>query len=144
MQSGARTKEEKKSKTYHVLIVEDEQVFGEYLEEVLQGHGYATVSFHESVKAADYFANNHENVDLVITDIVMPNMDGIELAKKIGKTRKDTPVILLSAYSEQLIDGASLPNVKAVLDKPVLRSDLTQAVEHVIPSHGNRRASKHV
>ncbi len=129
----------KMAKPYFVMIVEDEEVFSDYIEQFLQGQGYKTATFGEPFKALDYFINHAEQVDLILTDIVMPYMDGIELAKRAARVRRETPVILISAYSEQLIDGAALPNVKVVLDKPILRTDLMQAVETVLPSRGNRR-----
>ncbi len=135
-------KDEEKTKAYLVLVIEDQELFREYLEQVLRDRGYCTISFGEPFRALDYFIHNPEQVDLILTDVVMPYMDGIELTKRIAKVKRGTPVILLSAYSEQLIHGASLPNVKAVLDKPVLRNDLIQAIEDVIPSHGNRRGAK--
>ncbi len=99
-------KDEEKTKAYRVLVVEDQKIFREYMEQVLGGRGYSTISFGEPFKALDYFIRNPEQIDVVLTDIVMPYMDGIELAKRIAKIKRETPVILLSAYSEQLINGA--------------------------------------
>ncbi len=129
-------------RVYRVLIVDDDEVLRSYLDEVLRRQGYDTVPFGDPLKALDYFKKNAELVDLILTDIVMLDMDGIELAKRAGRITRETPVILLSAYSERLLDGAALPNVRAVLDKPLLKTDLMHAIESVIPSHGNRRGTK--
>ena len=125
---------EDERRAYRVLIVDDEQV--------LRREGYDTVTFGQPLKALDYLTNNASEVDLILTDIVMLDMDGIELAKRAARITRETPVILLSAYSERLVDGAALPNVKAVLDKPLLRTDLMHAIESVIPSGQNRRGAK--
>ncbi len=137
-------KAEEKTKVYRVLVVDDEDVFRSYLDEVLRRQGYDTATFGEPLKALDYFTKNAEHVDLILTDIAMLDIDGIELARRAGRIRGETPVILLSAYSERLVNGATLRNVKAVLDKPLLRTDLIQAIESIIPSRGNRRGAKQV
>ncbi len=124
------------------MIVDDEDGFRSYLDEVLRRQGYDTTTFGEPLKALDYLMNNAEHIDLILTDIAMVDMDGLELARRAARIRGKTPIILLSGYSERLVDGAALPNVRAVLDKPLLRTDLMQAIESVIPSYGNRRGTK--
>ncbi len=125
---------EKKPRAYRVLIIEDQEMFASYLEQVLTQRGYQTVSFQGAFQALDYFVKNAAQVDLILTDVVMPHMDGIELARRVGKMRPETPVILLSAYSVQLAEGAALPNVRAVLHKPVLKSELLATIEGVVRS----------
>ncbi len=122
------------TKVCHVLVVDDEEEIEEYVREVLRRRGYNSSSFHDPLKALGYFMENPEKVDLVVSDIVMPEMDGIQLAQKMAEIRGDIPIILLSGYSDRLVEGASLFNVKALLDKPVLRTDLVQAVEGIIQS----------
>jgi two-component system cell cycle response regulator CpdR len=123
----------------HILVVDDEEQVEEYIREVLTQRGYNSTSFCDPLQALDYFIENADNVDLVVSDIVMPEIDGIQLAQRVAEIRQDTPIILLSGYSDKLVDGASLPNVKALLDKPVLRTDLVQTVEGVISTCGRRR-----
>jgi two-component system, cell cycle sensor histidine kinase and response regulator CckA len=122
------------TKVCHVLVVDDEEEIEEYVREVLRRRGYSSSSFRDPLKALDYFMENAEKVDLVVSDIVMPEMDGIQLAQRVAEIREDIPIILLSGYSDRLVEGAALPNVKALLDKPVLRTDLVQAVEGIIQS----------
>ncbi len=134
--------EEKTSKAYQVLIVEDQDIFAEYIEEILKRHGYTTVSFREPFRALDYLLQHGSDIDLILTDIVMPHMDGIELARRVARMRRDVPVILLSAYSEQLEEGAGLPNVRAVLGKPVMRADLLRAIDGVLRSREKQARRK--
>ncbi len=129
-------------RAYRVLIVDDEDIFRTYLDQILRREGYDTVTFGEPLKALDYLTHNANEIDLILTDIVMADMDGIELAKRASRIKGETPLILLSGYSERLVDGAAVTNVKAVLDKPLLRNDLVQAIESVLPSDGNRRGAK--
>lgn len=115
-----------------ILVVDDEEQMVDYIETVLKRSGYDTVSFLDPVKALAFFTENAERVDLILSDITMPGMDGMELAQRVSRIRGDVAVILMSGYSDRLFGAASLPNIKAVLDKPVLKADLMEEVEKVV------------
>ncbi len=117
-----------------ILVLDDQEVVEEYVQEVLGRKGFRSVSFSDPLKALDYFQKNAKTIDLVLSDVVMPEMNGVELATKIAKINMNTPVILFSGYSDKLINGIPLQNVKAVIEKPVLKNDLVQAVEGVLTS----------
>ncbi len=70
------------TKVCHVLVVDDEEEIEEYVREVLRRRGYSSSSFRDPLRALDYFIENAEKVDLVVSDIVMPEMDGIQLAQR--------------------------------------------------------------
>lgn len=115
-----------------VLVVDDEKMMEEFIEELLQSRGYEHVSFTDPAEAIRFLARNADRIDLMISDIRMPVIDGIELAKKAVEIKNDIPIILLSGYSEKLPQAATIPNVRAVLEKPLLKTDLIQAVESII------------
>jgi CheY-like chemotaxis protein len=112
-----------------IVVVDDEKMMEEYIEELLQKRGYEHKSFDDPAKALDYFAENAESVDLIISDIKMPHIDGLELTRRAADIKNHVPVILLSGYSERLPEAATMENVRAVLEKPLLKTDLLQAVE---------------
>lgn len=115
-----------------ILVVDDEEMMEEYIQDLLRERGYEHASFMDPVKALEFFSKNADRVELVISDIRMPGIDGLELAKRAVEIKADVPIILLSGYSEKLPEAASLPNVRAVLEKPLLKTDLVQAVESVM------------
>lgn len=82
-----------------ILYVEDEDCIREMLRDVLKGDFKRFVIAKDGVEGLKKFKNSE--FDIVITDIEMPNMDGMELAKEIKKISKETPVVLLTAYSEK-------------------------------------------
>jgi CheY-like chemotaxis protein len=123
----------------NIMVVDDEEYAREYMQEILQGRGYDTVSFADPLKALEFLSKNGERIDLIVSDILMPTIDGMELAKKAAKISEEIAVILLSGYFEKLIDAAILSNVWAVLAKPVLKTDLVQTVEHVIAARARTR-----
>ena len=79
-----------------ILIVEDEEVLRQSLAELLVDEGYEVHQAGDGKEAYDFILK--QPIDLILTDIRMPNMDGIELMGKLQQTAPQTPVIILTAY----------------------------------------------
>ncbi len=76
----------------NVLIVDDEQDILEVMTEMIRSLGLVPYCASKADEAIDEF--NSRKFDLVITDLIMPDMSGIELAKSISRKRKSTPIII--------------------------------------------------
>ena len=83
-----------------ILFVDDEEALVEMAKEMLERMGYEVIAEHDSVQALKRFQRDPARFDLVITDQTMPNMTGIESAKKLMSIKKDIPVILCTGFSE--------------------------------------------
>lgn len=119
-----------------LLIIDDESLITHYLTDLLTDEGYKVTSFTESVEGLNYFKNNYESIDMIITDQTMPDMTGLELARNIKKTGITIPIILCSGYSEYAND--SLENgdlVNAFLDKPFDDALLLKTVSRLLSVH---------
>lgn len=79
-----------------VLIVDDEKNYPPIISAVLENEGYDTLTANSGYEALEIL--NESDVDLVITDMKMPKMDGIKLLEKIKEKDKDLPVIIMTAY----------------------------------------------
>jgi CheY-like chemotaxis protein len=91
--------------------------------------GYKVTVATDSLVAWELFVQQPDAFDLVITDMAMPNMTGIELAKKILEQRPEIPVILCTGFSEMINEEkAKSLGIKAYLMKPVLKSKLAASV----------------
>ena len=115
-----------------VLVVDDEEAMEKYIQELLKQHDFEHTSFNDPVEALSFFEENFERVELIVSDIKMPGIDGVELARRAASIKPEIAVILLSGYNEVLPGAAVLPNVRAVLDKPLVRTDLIQAVGDIL------------
>ncbi|MBT3248628.1 MAG: response regulator [Actinobacteria bacterium] len=127
------------SELVRVVLAEDEAIIRLDLKETLQDEGYEVVGdTGRGDVALDLVAQF--NPDVVILDIKMPGLDGIEVARQISASH-DTAVVILTAFSQKdLIDRAVAAGALAYLVKPFQRSDLIPAVEVARARHQEMRA----
>lgn len=110
-----------------IAIADDEPDMLEYLECTLLSLGHTVVSAANTGRSLVAQCREHQP-DLVITDIRMPEMDGIEAAEEIYRTRP-LPIILISAFHDpDLIQRAELDHVMAYLVKPIKQAHLEPAI----------------
>jgi two-component system, response regulator PdtaR len=122
-----------------VIIADDESLVRVDLREALTGQGYLVVGEVGDGQSAVNMAREL-NPDVVIMDIKMPGLDGIEAARVLTQ-EKLAPVVLLSAYSQRdLIDRAKEAGVVGYLVKPFRETDLAPAIELAIARFGEFRA----
>jgi len=105
-----------------ILIVEDTPLMRDTLVDVLGELGHQAVTAENGAEAVDMIAAGHA-FDIIITDIIMPEMDGIEAILEIQTMRPETPIIAISGGSARLEKAAGLDTAKrlgavAVLEKP--------------------------
>lgn len=78
-----------------ILIIEDDQRIAELIQRGLEEQGFAPTLAYDGLSGKKLALNNH--YDLIITDIILPKMDGLDLCKEIRQTKPDTPIIMLTA-----------------------------------------------
>ncbi len=114
-----------------ILIVEDEAMVRSVAERALTRHGY-TVLTAENGEAALEILDRGEHVDLMISDVVMPTMDGPTTVREARKTRPDLPILFISGYAEeQLRKSIDLDRV-AFLAKPFSVQKLAEATRDAL------------
>ncbi|MEY4642264.1 MAG: hypothetical protein RLZZ227_2258 [Pseudomonadota bacterium] len=111
-----------------VLVVEDSPEILNLVKMVLQGAGYAVIPAASGLQA---LARQHEKVDMVLTDVVMPGMNGPEFAERWLKTHPETPVLYMTGYAEESVLPFSV-NADNLLLKPFKPAQLLQKVAVVV------------
>jgi PAS domain S-box-containing protein len=120
----------------HILLVDDEQPLVEIGRQLLERLGYSVATRTSSIEALELFKVNPDRFDLVITDIVMPNLAGDKLAKKIIHIRNDIPVVLCTGYSEKFTrQNASEMGIQTFLMKPLVMRDLANTVRQALAAN---------
>ena len=116
-----------------VLLVEDEAVVRNLIREILEDTGYSVLEAVDGVDAlerADAYAGA---IDLLLTDVVMPNMSGRELAERFRGLRPDTKILYTSGYTDGAIadKGVLVPGTEFI-QKPFSFAELTTKVRSVL------------
>jgi two-component system cell cycle sensor histidine kinase/response regulator CckA len=117
-----------------VLLVEDEAVVRTMAERALSHAGYAVLAAATPSEAIALFADHASNVALLLTDVVMPEMHGPALARRLAATRPGLPVLFMSGYSDAIPAGTEETEHAAFLAKPFAPADLLSAVAELITS----------
>ena len=119
-----------KSLMIRILLAEDDDVMREYLARALTKSGYSVESVDRGTAALALIKQGLP-FDLLLTDIVMPEMDGIELAQKAAIVAPDLRVMFITGFSAvSLKAGLAMPNAK-VLSKPFHLRDLVLEVDRM-------------
>ena len=117
------------SPSLRILLAEDEEAMRAYLERALTNAGYEVVSVDRGTAAAPLLEEQH--FDLLLSDIVMPEMDGIELAQRCAEVSPRTKVMFITGFAAvSLRANAEQPRAK-VLSKPFHLRDLVLEVERM-------------
>ena len=116
-----------------VLLVEDEDAVRLFGSRALRNKGYKVVEAKSGEAALDVLANYGDTIDLLITDIVMPQMDGTQLIKHVREKRTDLKVICISGYAEEAF-RKRLDNLEGIhfLPKPFSLDQLAGKVKEVM------------
>lgn len=126
-------------KKLRILLVDDESIIRLDLKEMLEDHGHQVVGEASDGKAAIELAQKLEP-DLIVMDIKMPGMDGLEAIARINDKRR-IPTIMLTAYSQpELVEKAVELGVFAFLVKPIKEADLVPTLEVVLARAQELRA----
>ena len=120
-----------------ILFVDDEEGLCKTGKGMLERLGYQVTVKTSPVDALEAFREKPDSFDLVITDLTMPHMTGIQMAKEMLSLRASLPIILCSGFSEMMTpDRAKSTGIRKFLLKPLIMTDLGKAVRCVLDEDG--------
>ena len=112
----------------NVLIVDDEEPVRKFVDRVLRDAGYKTALAGDGPEAIEMMSKG-EPFDIVVTDVMMPQMSGDELARRLRQSHPGLKVLYLTGFSDNLFkEKVTLWEEEAYLDKPCSIKSLLQAV----------------
>ncbi|MCK5493023.1 MAG: response regulator, partial [Candidatus Omnitrophica bacterium] len=116
-----------------ILVVDDEDEIVKLIKKMLESLGYTVTAFTNSVNAFEAFQKKPNEFDLIITDMTMPKMTGMELSRKVMEIRVDMPVVICTGFSELITDKkAKAIGVKKLVMKPVIKKDMAKVIREVL------------
>jgi two-component system, chemotaxis family, CheB/CheR fusion protein len=117
----------------HILLIDDEEILNNMGKTMLERLGYRVTAKNSSVEALATFQNQPNTFDLVITDMTMPGMTGIDLARRILQIRPETPIILCTGYSSLISEEkARSIGIKGFAMKPLTKKDISTLIRDVL------------
>ena len=117
---------------YKILLAEDDKSMREYLARALERVGYEVESVDCGTKALPLLENG--KYDLLLTDIVMPEMDGIELAQKASAIDAEIRVMFITGFAAVALQGGKTAPEAKLLSKPFHLKDLVAEVDRIFQS----------
>ncbi len=129
-----------------VLVVEDENIVRRMVLRILKSKGYEVLSASNGVEALDVASSYDDVIHLLLTDVIMPQMNGKELRDEIRKVRPKTRALYMSGYADAVIAQHGVLDEDAdFLQKPfsvwALTSKVREALDSNLPEEGNRAAN---
>jgi DNA-binding response OmpR family regulator len=102
-----------------ILLVEDEDSVRAFVKTVLERFGYRVLDAQDAETALAKLATLNARIDLLLTDVVLPKMDGPELARRVAGDHPATPVLFMSGYPERMVTAAgALEDGLELIEKP--------------------------
>jgi CheY-like chemotaxis protein len=116
--------------TATILVVEDAEDLREITELILTKNGYRVITAPNGLAALDVVKHNEGKIDLLLTDVVMPHMQGPDLAKQVAALHPEIRVLFMSGYAQPMLgDGGILEEGVILLEKPFTEPVLLAKVE---------------
>ncbi len=131
--SASDTNPENREKT--ILLAEDTEIVREMVRDILKNNGYTVLAYPDGKEAFTCFKEDPAKVDMVLTDIVMPRMNGKELAQQCREERPELGVLYMSGYLDsQLNTEEDLSGNSDFIAKPFRPAELLKKIEALIES----------
>lgn len=116
-----------------ILLVDDEEMMLDVTRQILERLGFDVVAKTSSIDALEAFQEEPDEFDLVITDQVMPNMTGTQLARKLVSIRPDISVILCSGFPENVCpEEFKSIGIKEFIAKPISKQEIAAIIRKVL------------
>ena len=125
-------------KNPRIIIVDDHKIFGEGFCSLLESNDYRVLRVFNDAKSALNYINKKNNIDIVFSDINMPNFNGLDFLKQIKKFNSEIKVIMISMYTDKnIVNQAIKNNADGYLYKNCSIDDIRNAISNSFSSKEN-------
>jgi CheY-like chemotaxis protein len=116
-----------------ILLVDDDEAIRSYVRPILQQQGFHVIEASDGAEALKVASAYADSVDLLLTDVIMPKVNGLVLAQRLLQERPDIGVLYMSGYVEKSILLATHPE-SILIQKPFTPDALIAAVRQILAS----------
>ncbi len=128
--------------TERILVIEDEDIVRNLACRGLKDHGYSVVEARNGIQALRYIREHPGEIDLIITDVVMPEMGGRELAEQLLRYEPNLPVLFMSGYTgDDVVHRGLIEPDAPFQQKPFTPVGLAAKIRSMLDQHQNRPAA---
>ncbi|MFN2501220.1 MAG: PAS domain S-box protein [Pyrinomonadaceae bacterium] len=128
-----------------ILLVEDEEIVRTLSRQILESCGYSVIGARDGLEALEIFEKEKARIDLLLTDVIMPNMGGRELAQKLLEKMPDLPVLFASGYTEyKAVDQRVLDANVIFAQKPFSVDDLSRKVRDLLDERKSESKNREI
>jgi DNA-binding NtrC family response regulator len=118
-----------------ILLVDDDIVILTSMSKILSSFGYTVAGASNPEAAIDYVTNSKKRFDLIITDLAMPGIDGVEFMTAAKSAFSDVPVIVMTGYTDRCTTEEAMRfGAFAYLAKPLNTRELVSTIERAVRS----------
>ncbi|GAB4277190.1 MAG: hypothetical protein Kow0029_19780 [Candidatus Rifleibacteriota bacterium] len=116
-----------------VLLAEDQEMVRRYACKILKNAGYNVIAASDGLEAVELFKANIEKIDILVFDVMMPQMNGRSAYEKINQLRPGIPVVFCSGYDNDLLKSEYMVEIEGrLLAKPYIGSDLLREIKEIL------------
>jgi DNA-binding NtrC family response regulator len=115
-----------------VLVVDDEAAVRRFAARVLAREGYTILEAQDGAEALELFNGREAPADVVVTDIVMPRLNGVEFMEAISRSHPGIPVILMSGYASAALSEMGIATPCGIITKPFPAERLLDEVRRCV------------
>jgi two-component system cell cycle sensor histidine kinase/response regulator CckA len=120
----------------NILVIDDDRDVLNFIRDILESHGYTVMTMNNPLTAVDTFRNLAARIQLVITDVMMPLMEGSELIKNLRTINANTKIVVVSGYGNEAIQKEKLAD--AFIKKPFEGIELLSTVRKLLDTESRR------
>ena len=123
------------SEPMSIMVIEDERELAALFKAFLENMGYDTVTFTDPLMALEFFKQGTKEISLILTDLRMPQMSGIELAAEIRKFNDKIKIILITAFMVEhlmISETYKLVEINEIVQKPIKIAALREIIDSVL------------
>ncbi len=118
-----------------ILVVDDEEELSTLFQHAIEAMGLDAISFTDPLPAFEYFKDNPNKIQLVITDLRMPGISGLELAKRVRELNDSVKIFLMTAFDIRDLENNSdyvSARIDKLIQKPVRFSELRVMINNAL------------